>query len=282
MSSNQAVIITKASGEMVPFSSEKLERSLKRAGAKSNVIQSIIKKVEEKLFPGITTKEIYHIAFEILKNSTTSIAAKYKLKHAIMELGPSGFPFERYVAQILKHQGFNTWVGEIIKGHCVSHEIDIIAEKEGEYHMMECKFHHQSGYMSDVKIPLYIQSRFKDVENAPNRIVEQGGKFSKGWVVTNTKFSADAIQYGGCVGLQLMGWDHPTKGSLRERIDNAGLYPVTCLTTLTQYEKSKLLDLGVVLVREINGNPSLLNRIGIPQSRVDNVLNECAEICSAG
>ena len=276
------IIITKASGEHVTFSSEKLEHSLKRAGASQPVIDAIVQKVIGHLFDGITTKEIYHIAFDLLKNKTTVIAAKYKLKHAIMELGPSGFPFEKYFAEILRHQGFKTQVGEIVKGHCVDHEVDVIAEKGDKHLMIECKFHNQSGYECDVKIPLYIQSRFLDIKQALLKLPEEKTKFHQGWVVTNTKFTLDAIKYGNCVGLHLVGWDYPAKGSLRDQIDKAGLYPLTCLTTLSEEEKSKLLALGIVLSRDICSDHSSLTRIGIAQNRINLILQESAEVCANG
>jgi Holliday junction resolvase len=275
-------IITKASGEKVPFDAHKLENSLRRAGANTQLIDEIVKKVTDSLFEGITTKEIYHIAFELLKNKTSSSAAKYKLKHAIMELGPSGFPFEKYFAEILKHQGFKTKVDQVVQGRCVSHEIDVIAEKEEKYFMVECKFHNQSGFICDVKIPLYIQSRFKDVEYTLNKHPDEKSKFHQGWVVTNTRFSTDAIQYGNCVGLHLVGWDHPHNGSLRNQIDQAGLYPLTCLTTLSEAEKNQLLNMGFVLSKDFSANQSALVKIGIAPERITAIVNESREICQDG
>jgi Holliday junction resolvase len=279
---SSSITITKASGVRVPFSPHKLEHSLKRAGASDTIIQAIVQKISSSLFEGITTKEIYRIAFNLLKSKAAVTAAKYKLKQAIMELGPSGFPFERYFAEILKYQGFNTKVGEIVKGHCVNHEIDVIAEKDEKHFMIECKFHHQSGYACDVKIPLYIQSRFKDVEHSWIKLPGHNHKFHQGWVVTNTKFTTDAIQYGSCIGLHLVGWDFPKKDSLREQIDKSGLYPVTCLTTLTGEEKSKLLALNVVLCKEIGANRALLLKIGITPGRAEHILKESAEVCANG
>jgi len=275
-------IITKASGERVPFLAHKLENSLKRAGASDEVVAEILKKVTGSLFEGITTTEIYHIAFELLKNKTSSSAAKYKLKHAIMELGPSGFPFEKYFAEILKHQGFRTKVDQVVQGHCVSHEIDVIAEKGDKYFMVECKFHNQTGFVCDVKIPLYIHARFKDVEYTLNKHPDQSSKFHQGWVVTNTRFSTDAIQYGNCVGLHLVGWDHPHNGSLRDQIDEAGLYPLTCLTTLTEEEKAKLLQAGIVLSKELTQNQAALTTLGLAPERIAAIVKESREICTRG
>ena len=47
-----------------------------------------------------------------------------------MDLGPTGYPFEDYVAEILKTEGYQTQVRQVLEGNCVSHEIDVIAQKK--------------------------------------------------------------------------------------------------------------------------------------------------------
>lgn len=273
--------ITKGSGERVVFSKQKLHDSLKRSGADEKTIDMVIQEVEPKLFDGIPTKKIFRMAFNLLKKKDKPIAAKYKLKEAIMELGPSGFPFEKYISEILKYQGFKTTVGEIVQGSCVSHEIDVIAEKDEKHFMIECKYHNARGIICNVKIPLYIQARFKDIEIKWKNLPGHSEKFHQGWVVTNTRFSDDAIQYGTCVGLHLLGWDFPKNNSLKDQIDGSGLYPITCLTTLTSLEKQKLLDQNIVLSIEIFKNPSLLLSNGISQMRTDIILKEAQTLCKA-
>lgn len=271
--------ITKSSGEQTAFNPEKLRHSLHRSGASESMVNEVIHEVEKHLFEGITTKIIYQIAFGLLKKYSRHSAAKYKLKRAIMELGPSGFPFEKFVAAILNQQGYAVKVGEIVKGQCVNHEIDVIAEKDNQHFMIECKFHNRNGNVCDVKIPLYIYARFKDVELQWKNIPGHGTKFHQGWVVTNTKFSEDAIQYGVCAGLNLLGWDFPHKKSLREIIDDSGLYPVTCLTTLALHEKQLLLDRGIVLCKEFCDNPMWLSAANIPTERRDIIMNEAHALC---
>lgn len=268
------IVITKASGERVPFSTEKLKKSLQRSGANAETINTIITEVQENLYEGIATKKIYQLAFGLLKKKSKPLAAKYKLKRAIMELGPSGYPFEKFIAAILNHQGYTVKVGEIVKGKCVNHEIDVIAEKEDHHFMIECKFHNRSGYVCDVKIPLYILARFKDVEQQWKKIDGHETKFHQGWVVTNTKFTGDAIQYGLCAGLNLVGWDFPQRNSLREQIDASGLFPLTCLTTLTLHEKQLLLDNKIVLCKELCNNPELLSIVNIEAERRNFILKE--------
>jgi hypothetical protein len=278
-SKNESLLITKASGKIVPFAEDKLRHSLKNAGANDSVIDTILNEIHPKLFQGITTKKIYRLAFNLLRESSGSLAARYHLKRAIMELGPSGYPFEKYVAALLSQQGYSVTTGQTIKGKCVSHEVDVVAKKDERYFMIECKYHNQPGTICDVKIPLYIQARFKDVEQQEGEIQGRATKFNQAWVVTNTRFSSDAIQYGICAGLNLIGWDYPKKGSLKNLIDSLGLYPVTCLVSLTKVEKQRLLDAKIVLSREICDTPQLLTEISVKPARIRTVLDEARNLC---
>ncbi len=280
VSKNRNVIITKASGERTLFMPKKLKLSLHRAGANDETIDSIMSEMESQVYEGIPTTEIYKIAFSLLKNKSRTVAARYKLKRAILELGPSGFPFEKYIAAFLSHQGYRVKVGEIVKGHCVNHEIDVMAERENHHFMVECKFHNLQGTNCDVKIPLYIQAHFKDVEEQWKNIPGHGTKFHQGWVVTNTRFSDDAIKYGSCARLNLLSLDFLKGNSLREQIDASGLYPLTCLTTLSLNEKKLLLDNQIVLCRELCLAPDLLSYAKINKERRKVIMNEAQALCN--
>lgn len=271
--------VTKISGEVVEFDQSKLRNSLERSGASEAVIREIIEKMEILLYDGISTKEIYKKAFRLLRRTSRPTAARYKLKKAIMELGPTGYPFEKFVGAILSHQGYHTEVGVIVKGHCVNHEVDVVAEKDKEHFMVECKFHSDESRNCDVKIPLYIQSRFLDVEKQWQARPGHDTKFHQGWIYTNTRFTADAIQFGSCAGLMLVGWNYPKTGSLKDKIDSSGLHPITCLTTLTKSEKQKLLTMDIVLCMDLCNQPDLLKSIGIGDLRQINILNEANELC---
>jgi len=273
------VFVTKSSGEKSRFSGIKLRRSLQRSGATEEQIRFILSEISSGLYNGISTKQIYKQAFLLLKDSSRHIAARYNLKQAIMELGPSGYPFEKYIAEILNAQGYSTRVGQIVQGKCVSHEIDVIAEKENHSYMVECKYHNLRGIFCDVKIPLYIQARFRDVEEQLIKMNGHSDRIYQGWVVTNTKFSIDALQYGKCAGLNLLSWDYPTNGGLREQIDRLGLYPVTCLTSLTKAEKQKLLGKNIVLCKELLHAEKMLTGIGIKQGRAYTIAKEAEQLC---
>jgi len=272
--------ITKASGERVFFDVEKLRHSLKKSGADNQTVDAIVNNVVGRLYEGISTKDIYTMAFTLLRDKhAASFAARYKLKNAIMELGPSGYPFEKYFSEILRYQGYSVQISQILQGRCVTHEIDVIARFDHGVFFIECKYHNGRGTLTDVKTPLYINSRFEDVKFMQEQLPENKNKQLKGWVVTNTHFSDDAIQYGRCVGLELVGWDYPKGNSLKEQIDRTGLHPITCLTTLTKNEKANLLDAKIVLCRELAEKPAALTAAGITKSRIHKITDEALQLC---
>ncbi len=278
---NKSVLITKYSGELQAFDVNKLINSLRRSKAEEDIVQDIARKIQEQLEEGMTTKKIYQLAFKMLKAKSRVSASKYKLKKALMELGPTGFPFENLVGKLYAHEGYTTKVGVILQGNCVQHEIDVIAQKDNKHFMIECKYHSDQRRTCNVKIPLYIQSRFLDVKTKWEHQKGHETKLHKGGVYTNTRFTTDAIQYGKCVGLLLTSWDYPKGNGLKERIDKSGFHPLTALTTLTKAEKIKLLDKGIVLCKELHENPMLLNHIGISEKRHKKVLEDSEALCKS-
>ncbi|WP_378182632.1 restriction endonuclease [Aquimarina sp. SS2-1] len=277
---NEDFDILKSSGEKVKFSLSKLQNSLKRSGADTKTVTQIIDTVRDELYQGISTKEIYNRAFALLKKQKTVFASKYKLKKAIYELGPTGFPFERFVGAILEYSGYQVSIGHILSGKCVSHEVDVIAKKNSDYMIIECKFHSEEGRNCNVKIPLYIRSRYIDILNNYKDKETEDIKPNQGWVVTNTRFTKDAIQYGKCAGLYLLSWDYPKNNGLRDRIDRLGLYPITVSTLLTNREKQFLLSRNVVLLRQLIGDLFYLDHLGISENRKQKILHEVKMLCN--
>jgi len=271
--------IRKSSGDRVPFSSLQLAESLRHSGADEATVDSILKKVEEELYQGISTREIYNRAYAMLKKKRPVYASKYKLKKAIYELGPTGFPFERFISTLLQFSGYDTRIGQTISGRCVSHEIDILAKKNGRTFLIECKFHGEEGRNCNVKVPLYIHSRFNDVHTAENEILPGFKKPDEGWVVTNTRFTKDAVDYGKCAGLYLLSWDYPRNDGLRNRIDRLALYPITVSTLLSQREKQFLLSRDIVLFRQLHKDTFYLDHLGVSENRKARILKEIEQLC---
>ncbi len=267
--------IVKHSGERVSFSIQKLKKSLSKSGADEDLVKEIANSVQEELYQGISTQEIYNRAFSLLKKRKGIFASRYKLKKAIYELGPTGFPFEKFIAALLFYSGYKVKTGQIVQGECVAHEVDVIARKENQFIVAECKFHGDEGRKCSVKVPLYIHSRYRDILNF-NGLGSANEKPNEGWVVTNTRFSEDALQYGNCINLFLLSWDFPKNDGIKDRIDRLGLYPVTVSTLLSQREKQFLLSRDVVLCRQLIDDAFYLDHLGVSENRKKRILLEIA------
>ncbi len=270
--------VLKHSGALDNFSRGKLERSLLRSGASLADVEQVIQTIGTQLYDGIPTKKIYQLAGALLKKIAASHAARYNLRSALQMLGPAGFFFEKFIARVYADEGFQTRTNVILKGRCVSHEIDVLLKKGDRITMVECKFHSTNAGNSDVKVPMYILSRFNDLRAGTHRIWQADESVSRCVIVTNNRFTTDAVAFAECSGLDLVGWDHP-KDSLKSRIDARGMYPITCLTTLSVMEKEKLLILDVLLVRELIDRPEALQQIGVSVNRQKNTITEATSLC---
>ncbi len=271
--------IKKNNGETELFSFDKLKASLKKSGAKDAEIDLIFENLKHELYDGITTREIYKMAFKLLKKLDHMYASKYSLKKAVFDLGPTGHPFEKLVSALLRQNGFKTEVSVILKGECVTHEIDVLAEKEGISYAIECKFHSNTKTVSNVKVPLYINSRFLDIQKVWNES-GKSTKLEQGWLVTNTRFTEDAIDYAKCVDLHLMSWDYPKGNGISNNIDKFGLYPITALSILKKYEKKQLIDNDIILIKELLDASHIMYELKIPKARIVKIEGLIRKICN--
>lgn len=276
----ESIKVTKASGEKETYDESKLRRSMANAGADQKIIDHIADSIRNMLVEGISTRKLYKEAFRMLKEQSDRYAGRYKLKEALLELGPTGYPFEKFIAELLKLLGYTTKVGQVIEGNCVSHEIDVLAEKDNEHYIIECKFHNRKDHKCNVKVPLYIQSRFLDVKREWSSRPGHKNKKHFGWVVTNTRFTKDAIQYGNCIGLKLLSWDHPRNSGLKELIGRVNLHPITCLSSLTDEYKQQLLERDIVFCKQISEDSDPLELLGLHSNTIKKVQKEAMEICN--
>ncbi len=275
--------VIKATGEREQFKLSKLKRSLSNAGAQPPVIKIVINTLEEGGYfrDGITTKEIYREAYRLLKKNSKWVAGRYKLKEALLELGPSGYPFEVLISEIFKKLGYKTEIGKIVRGKCVSHEVDVIAQDENEVLMMECKFHNRKDHHCNVTIPLYVHSRYKDVADTWNSDPILKSKYSFGYIATNTRFTQDAIEYADCMNLKLLSWDHPKDQGLRVLIQKTQIHPITVLSSLTKKEKELLLGQKIVHCQQLLDNKEILKQLQFNHVKKSSVLKESEDLCSS-
>lgn len=262
--------LVKTTGLLEQFREQKLRSSLQRSGASKDQIERIVAAVRERLYSGMATTEVFRIAWRLLRQERRDTAARYSLKRAIQQLGPDGFPFEKFVAELLRHDGWRTRTGVVLTGRFVRHEVDVDAVRDQQRLLGECKFKTQSDAKVDVKVALYVQARAEDLAVVG---------FDQFLLITNGRFSADALAYGKGVGLGLLSWDHPKGDSLRERIDRAGLHPITVLSSLRRLEQQTLLRRGVVLCAQLRQRPKLVDDLHLSPGRAAQLWREVEGLC---
>ncbi|MDR7211898.1 ATP cone domain-containing protein [Flavobacterium piscis] len=272
--------VIKDSGHIVPFDIEKLKLSLQKSGAAPALIKESLEQIQNQIYEGITTKEIYKLVFAFLKKASNAHAARYNLRYSLQMLGPAGFFFEKFISRLYAAEGFKTRTNITLQGKCVSHEVDVILKKDNMIWMIECKFHNTREGSSDVKVPMYILSRFNDLKVKQHTIFSNNETINYCIIVTNNRFTKDAENFANCSGISLLSWDYPQDNNIKNKIDKGGLYPITCLTTLSMAEKEKLLILDQIFVKDLINDSKSLHKIGLSQNRIRNVLKEASQICN--
>jgi len=270
---HRKLFVTKASGATEPFSAGKLLYSLKVAGASPKRANEIVEEVRLRLKSGVHTRDIHRMALEFLEGGASSLPARYNLKQALLELGPTGHPFETFVGHVFVSLGYRTQIRQMIRGRCVAHEVDVVARKGNEHIVVEVKFHNHPGFKTDVKTVLYVKARFDDIVAGSARRPH----VHQIWLVTNTKFTSEAVTYALCSGIQLLGWNYPVSGSLQRLAEDAGLIPITALTTLSAKNKQQLLSEGTVLCRQLSSERPL-SGLSISSAQRQAILREAEAV----
>ncbi len=272
-----SIEIVKADGTKETFNRKKLESSLIRTGADREMTKKIADHVESELKEGMTTSEIYTHAFDLLSRDSRPAAHKYSLRRAILDLGPAGYPFEKFVADLFRARGYEAVTDQIVRGKCVEHEVDVVAWKGEELIMVEAKFHNEIGIKSDLKVALYVKARTDDLSLSQFDFGGKIRKLTQGILVTNTKFTDKAIAYAACEGLRLVGWNYPAQGNLEHMIEDAGLHPVTSIPNLSESNRRILISNGLVLCKDILAKKDSLVSLGISEDEAK-IIGEDAEL----
>jgi len=274
------IVVKKDDGTLEPLNPEKIRQAILRSGASKALSFEVLDEIQPKFKNGMSTKEIYRLAFETLQNLRPGAAARFSLKGALAKLGPEGYPFETFIGAILKGRGYQTRLRQILQGRCVSHEIDVVAHRDatGEKprvdSIIECKFHNMLGTRCHIQSALYSWARYLDVSEANPHLTSS-------WLVTNTKFTTETIKYADCVGLKLLGWGFPASESIQVRIEENKLYPITILTRLDRWSFNKLHNAGIILVPELlKADYTELSKTGMPQKTLDGLLVEARQAMS--
>lgn len=272
---NKKLYVINARGEEEKFSSKKLSQSLIRVGASKKIADEITKKIKDEIAPGASTFKIFNKAKDMLEDFNKKSSLRFSLKDSLNKLGPTGFPFEKFIRALLKENGFKIKKRRHLIGNCIpNYEVDFLAEKNGITYIGECKYRNDPGNRVHCNTALSNKARFDDILNGPQ--FDDKDKV-KAMLVTNTKLTSSGTKYARCVGMKIIGWRQPKEGGIEDLIENKNLYPLTILSSLTDSLRDIFISKKMMLIKDIEkiNKKKFLNKYPkISQDELDKVLDE--------
>ena len=272
--------VSKFNGELVDYNPKALKISLTKSGATKDEVEEVFELMSPQIYAGIKTQDLYNLAFESLKKYRSSYAARYSLKKALRDLGPEGYYFEKYIKRLMETVGFNAVNGQTVQGNAVTHEIDVVAQKDDVLFFCECKFRNDIDAKISVTTPMYFMSRMIDVRDKEYTYFNKTLQPTKGFLITNAYLTTDSIDRAEYYKIGMISWNYPDKMSLKYLIDNLAIYPITCLTSLTKDQQKVLMDAGCILVKDILLKEEYLKSLSLSNEFVDELVNEANELIS--
>jgi len=269
-----SVFVTKADGTRQLFDGEKVVRTCLRMGASRKIADEVVERVEKRLYDGIPTSKILQMTFRLLRSYKPAIRHLLDLRRGL-SLMDSKPEFEVFVQVLLANSGFEVSPNRIVPGKCVEHEVDAIAKKGGVTYFVEAKHHvnyHTPTGLDESRIARAI---LEDVSEG-----FQCGtcdlKIDRAMIVTNTRYSPHARRYGKCRNILQIGWSSPANLSLQSMIEENNLYPISCLRGLKRATKSKLVNSGIVLMKQLlEEKPAALARkTGIQKETIKQIVEK--------
>ena len=229
------------------FSKEKLCASLTQIGAGEHTARYVCNMIDQSIDLKISTDEIFKRTRDYLYRIDPNLSALYALERGLSTLGPSGFAFEQYIAAIFVEMGYQVQTNVYLKGEGVDHEIDVYAEKGNIIFISEAKYKNDFKLKTHINHVMYADARLQDIRRRARREGDPREYYM--WVVTNTKFTDNAINYVAYRDIQLLGWNYPPFINLMKLVSGKKMYPVTILPSITKSVLKKLAHKELILVK---------------------------------
>ena len=249
----KGIYVINSRGQKEIFSFQKVYKSAVRAGAGKDLAREIAQIIQSDVFSDMKTSEIHRRVKRLLARKNSKSSLRFSLKQALKKLGPTGFPFEKYVGQMFEELGFDVKLNQLLPGKCVAdYEIDFLAEKDKILYIGECKYRNLQSNRIHTNVVLANHARFLDISNHAFLMSGEYKNFDKKTIiVTNTKFTARAKQYARCVNTKLLGWKEPKNDSLENIIEKQKFYPITILPSLKSHIKEAFVSEKMMLARDV-------------------------------
>ena len=241
--------VTKANGSRQLFDKEKVVRTCLRFGATREIAYKIAEKVEQQIYNGIFTDQVFKITLKLLRDYKPTIRHILDLRKGL-SLMSSKPEFEKFVQLLLSYNGFRVSGNRLLMGKCVEHEVDGIAQKDGISYFIEAKHHYNYHSPTGLDESRIARAVLEDVAEGYT-LGKNNLRIDRAMIVTNTRFSEHAKIYGKCRSILQIGWSSPSGMSLQEMIEEKRAYPLSCIRGLKNNTRIKLANSGVVLVKQL-------------------------------
>lgn len=275
-----AAWVTKFDGTVEPFERQKIVNTCLRMGASQENAQAIADSIEQKIYKGIHTRKILQMIFSRLKRHRPAVRHQIDLRRAISLLRPKP-DFERFVHLLLREYGYSVTPNCVIRGRCVEHEIDAVAQRGKETVLVEIKHHIRYHTRTSLDVCRVARASIEDLKEGYDLGLNTVN-FSKALIVCNTKFSEHARQYAECRGIGHIGWRAPPDHGLERMIEDKRMYPITYLKTLRRESRDRILDCGMVLLRQLTAHnvKELQKSTKIRKAELEQLIKKAQEILS--
>jgi len=240
--------VRKFDGSTQQFDKNRIIASCLRNGTSQETAYRVADRIENESYDGMRTKEILDLVWQYLGEHHPDSRIRIDLRLALSLL-KSKPDFEEYASLILKDLGYSVQSNVIVKGKCIEHEIDAIAQKDTRTLYVEVKHHDQAHTYTPLEVSMKVWATHQDLI-AGRKLGYHNFDFTNALIICNTKFTDHARRFADCVGIDRIGWKSPPSNSLDGIIESRRLYPITILRGERRLQRL-LLDNGIVLLRQL-------------------------------
>jgi len=271
MVSRLPVFVTKADGSRQFFDKEKVVRTCLRMGASKHMAYEVAEKVEQRLYDGIPTAKVLQLVFLFMRKQQPRVSYPYDLRKGMSLMSPKP-EFEEFIQLLLSSNGFEVDPNKILVGNCGEHEVDAVARKEGVTYFVETKHHFNYHALTGLDESRIARAILEDVTEAYESR-KTGQRFDRAMIITNTKYSEHAVNYGRCRNILQIGWNTPVDLSVQHMIEATNLYPLSCLKDLKRNVRAQLANSGVVVMKQVvEGNlTELSGKTRVPRQILEEI-----------
>jgi hypothetical protein len=274
--------IRKFDGSKQQFDRNRIVHTCLRNGASEETATRIADRIARDLYEGMTTKEILELVWTYLGRHHPESQARIDLRLALSILRPKP-DFENYASLILRNLGYTVQSNKILRGKCIEHEIDAIAQKESRTYYVEFKHHNRTHRYTPLDVPMKVWATLQDLAEGRKRGYHNIS-FTNSLILCNTKFTNHARTYADCVGIDYIGWKSPASNGLENIIEANGLYPVTLLKDVDRRLQRILVDSGILLLRQLLEEDAdiLADKRRVSTSQLSSLRNKSRRILNLG